>query len=182
MKSLFFRCFILFSIFISTAQAASVYSVEVLVFSRDNTSTSVESWPELPLPSRGIELGQGSYQERSSSSFFLSNTSQRIRSAGGMRVIYHKVWSQPVINGRSSQPVTIQAGRIMEDGQYELSGTVTMDRGKYLHFKPDLQFRRSTGSGVIAAKISDPRRMKSLEAHYLDNPLFGIIVYARPLN
>ncbi len=182
MNTLIFRCLFLFSILISSAQAATVYSVELLVFSRDHTPSSVETWPELPLPSSGIELGQGSYQELSNSSFFLSNTDQRIRNAGGMRVLFHKVWSQPVINGRSSQPIRIQAGRLMEDGQYELSGTVTMDRGKYLHFKPDLQFRRSLGSSVITAQIAEPRRMKSLESHYLDNPLFGIIVYARPLN
>lgn len=171
-----------------SAQAATAYGIEVLIFSRDNASVNSEYWPSPEKgPASGISLSGGGYNERSSSSFMLKSTDQRIRNTGGLRVLYHKAWSQPVRKGRSSQAVAIQAGNMTADGYYELQGAITVDRGHYLHFKPDLQLRRNImledGSmRTITAVLDEPRRMKSSEAHYIDHPLFGILVYATPLN
>jgi len=188
MKKLIILCTALLALS-GYSQAATYYGIEVLIFSRDNASTSSEFWPtpDSP-PASGISLsGSGGYKERGPGSFFLNSTDQRIRNAAGMRVIYHKAWSQPVVQGRNSQPVAIRAGYMMDDGYHELEGTITVDRGRYLHFKPNLQLRRniSLGDGstrMITALLDEPRRMKSKEAHYIDHPLFGILVYATPLN
>lgn len=167
---------------LTTAQAATRYSIEVLIFSRDNASIASEYWPDpVELPAQGIVLGQGAYQPRSSGTFFLKSTSRRISSQPGMRVLYHKAWSQPVIKGRNSQPISIAAGQRMVDGLYEIQGTITVDRGRYLHFKPNLQLRRYTADSLITATIDVPRRMRSKEAHYIDHPLMGIVVWAVPL-
>ena len=170
------------------AQAATTYGIEVLIFSRDNASINSEYWP-LPdkAPASGNSLSNGSYNERSAASFMLKSTDQRIQNTSGLRVLYHKAWSQPVLKSRRSQPVAIQAGNMMTDGYYELEGAITVDRGHYLHFKPDLQLRRNItlddGSmRTITAVLDEPRRMKSGDAHYIDHPLFGILVYATPLN
>lgn len=189
MKKLISFCFVLLSLTLqSSAQAATVYGIEVLIFSRDNASSYSEYWPTPDkLPASGISLSGGGYNERSAGSFMLKSTDKRIRNTSGLRVIYHKAWSQPVRKSRNSQPVAIQAGNMMADGHYELEGAITVDRGHYLHFKPDLQLRRSViledgFQKTIAAVLDEPRRMKSKEAHYIDHPLFGILVYATPLN
>lgn len=189
MKKIIFFCVAYTSlVFSNTAQAATAYGIEVLIFSRDNGPTHSEYWPSPDKPpAAGINLSGGGYNERPSSSFMLKSTDQRIRNTGGLRVLYHKAWNQPVRKGRNSQPVAIQAGNMMTDGYYELEGAITVDRGHYLHFKPDLQLRRNIiledGSmKTITAVLDEPRRMKSSEAHYIDHPLFGILVYATPLN
>jgi hypothetical protein len=188
MKKLIPFCVALFSLVLhNPLQAASSYGIEVLIFSRDNASANSEYWPtpDAP-PATGISLGN-SYSERSPTSFMMKSTEQRIRNAGGLRVIYHKAWSQPVSKGQNSQPVAIRGGKIMDDGHYELEGAITVDRGHYLHFKPDLQLRRmvSLDDGsvkMITAVLDKPRPMKSGDAHYIDHPLFGMLVYATPLD
>jgi hypothetical protein len=189
MKKLISLCFVLLSLTLQhNAQAATVYGIEVLIFSRDNASAYSEYWPtpDKP-PASGISLSSGGYNERSARSFMLKSTDKRIRNTSGLRVIYHKAWTQSVRKGRSSKPVAIRAGSVMDDGYYELEGAITVDRGHYLHFKPDLQLRRTVTledgfQKTIAAVLDEPRRMKSKEAHYIDHPLFGILVYATPLN
>ena len=189
MKKILCFCTVLFSLGLhNAAQAATAYGIEVLIFSRDTASANSEYWPSPDKPpASGISLSGGGYNERSASSFMLKSTDRRIRNTGGLRVIYHKAWSQPVRRSRNSQPVAIQAGNIMADGYYELEGAITVDRGHYLHFKPDLQLRRNItledgSTKTITAVLDEPRRMKSREAHYIDHPLFGILVYATPLN
>ncbi len=189
MKKIIFFCVALASLGLNNAaQAATAYSIEVLIFSRDNASVNSEYWPSPDkAPASGISLSGGGYNERSSASFMLKSTDQRIRNASGLRVLYHKSWSQSVRKSRKSQPVAIQAGSMMPDGYYELEGAITVDRGQYLHFKPDLQLRRNImledgTMRTITAVMGEPRRMKSKEAHYIDHPLFGILVYATPLN
>ena len=190
MKKIITFCVVLLSLSLHhNVQAATIYGIEVLIFSRDNGSTDNEYWP-IPdkAPASGITpSSNGSYRDRSAESFMLKSTDQRIRNAGGLRVLYHKAWSQPVRKGQNSEPVAIRAGQMMPDGYYELEGAITVDRGHYLHFKPDLQLRRNImledGSiTTITAILDEPRRMKSAEAHYIDHPLFGILVYATPLN
>lgn len=189
MKKILSFCAVLFLLGVhNLAQAATAYGIEVLIFSRDNASVHSEYWPSPgKAPASGISLSGGGYNERSASSFMLKSTDSRIRNTRGLRVIFHKAWSQPVRRSRDSQPVAIQAGNMMADGYYELEGAITVDRGHYLHFKPDLQLRRNItledGSmRTITAVLDEPRRMKSKEAHYIDHPLFGILVYTTPLN
>lgn len=161
---------------------AAGYAIEVLIFSRDNGSIYAESWPTPATPPATGTV----YSERSSGSFFLKNTAARISAAPGMRILAHRAWSQPVYRSNESQPAAISGGNLMPDGYHEVEGTITLGRGKYLHFKPNLQLRRTItlddgSTRTITAILDQPRRMKSREAHYIDHPLFGIIVYASPL-
>ena len=98
MKKIIFFCAAYISLGLShAAQAATAYGIEVLIFSRDNGPTHSEYWPSPgKSPASGINLSGGVYNERPSSSFMLKSTEQRIRNTGGLRVLYHKAWNQPV--------------------------------------------------------------------------------------
>jgi len=73
----------------------------------------------------------------------------------------------------------------------QLDGAITVSVGRYLHVWTDLLFRRPISSpGLIETdpeytlletfRYLDHRRMRSRELHYIDNPSFGILIYALP--
>ena len=73
----------------------------------------------------------------------------------------------------------------------QLEGTLTISISRYLHIWSDLIFRRPLDTPALVnpaqdyATVStfrfvDHRRMRSRELHYLDNPVFGMLIYAIP--
>lgn len=63
----------------------------------------------------------------------------------------------------------------------ELQGTITLSRAHYLHLDTNLWFAAQSADQTFFAHIDEPRRLKSGELHYLDNPLFGLVVRVTPL-
>ena len=80
-----------------------------------------------------------------------------------------------------------------------VEGTVRMYRTRYLHFEVDLRYFRPSpdaeGSGEFLDeevyltekavppthfRLTESRRMRSRELHYLDQPLFGVLVQINP--
>lgn len=61
----------------------------------------------------------------------------------------------------------------------QLRGTVTVTLGRYLHVESELVF--SELSAERSAFYRSHRRMRSRRTHYIDNPLFGLIVHITPV-
>jgi hypothetical protein len=80
-----------------------------------------------------------------------------------------------------------------------LDGTVSISRGRYLHFGADLVLEKPLAESAVTAAAADPnavpaeqpvgpvrfrlddsRRVRSNEVHYLDHPRFGIITIITP--
>lgn len=77
---------------------------------------------------------------------------------------------------------------------YEVDGTVTLSLARFLHVHTDLLYRRATheplhgdhirtveGGMFAESHVSERRRMRSREKHYLDHPMMGVIVEVTPL-
>jgi len=74
----------------------------------------------------------------------------------------------------------------------QLDGSIEISVGRYLHVWTDLLFSRPANNNpaMINAnseytelqtfRFQDHRRMRSKELHYIDNPSFGILIYALP--
>ena len=67
-----------------------------------------------------------------------------------------------------------------------IDGTLRVHRARYLHVQADLLYYRPVdgGGGAPMPAEDDPnesRRMRSRELHYLDHPLFGVLVEAWPV-
>ena len=63
----------------------------------------------------------------------------------------------------------------------ELQGALRFHLSRYLHLEPLLWYGSDTESGQrIWVKIEQNRRMRSEELHYLDHPLFGLLVRITP--
>ncbi len=63
----------------------------------------------------------------------------------------------------------------------ELQGALRFHLSRYLHLEPLLWYGSDTDSNQrIWVKIDQNRRMRSEELHYLDHPLFGLLVRITP--
>ena len=126
------------------------------------------------------------------------------------KVLSHDSWVQPI----NAEPtfILVQTGQRYDD-RFEVEGTLSFRRSRYLHVQTDLWYTRfepRTSSVIpyraaVASELSDEmlsrykdlvaverqrdqyyttgthrmvqsRRMRSSELHYLDHPLFGVIV------
>lgn len=69
-----------------------------------------------------------------------------------------------------------------------LDGTIRLRRGRYLHVDADLVYYRPpsvtrvAGAGLEPSlfRLTESRRMRSSELHFLDHPMFGMLVEVRP--
>jgi hypothetical protein len=137
--------------------------------------------------------------------FRLAPDERRVQRAGLGRVLFHGKWLQNVPPRESPDPILIQAGERLSEpsGVYELEGTVGVTLGRFLHFRADLFFHAPglglapvavalDGNGVARVDplptlkpaymaLSESRRMRSDEVHYLDHPKLGLVVRIDPV-
>lgn len=137
----------------TTNQAmARDYQVELLIFSNQTSATlDDEIWPgitEIP-PRKARSLGykesspEGSYFTRlPKSAMQLSGKQASLRRSPEYRVLFHETWVQPVDTSKNTTPIRIRGGDILDNGLYELDGYITLDRGRYLHFRSNLYHSR----------------------------------------
>lgn len=156
----------------------------------------------------------------------LQDAANKIKNAGRHRLLSHQVWLQKLTDKENALPIAVQAGRQV-DGFYEVSGSITLYKSRYLHLESNLWRSLFTNNPDEAANITLPfidpslnalaaeqedkdhvsdqqaeshelelpeqqplvkivsslqhkRRMRSKEVHFLDHPLFGVIIQLTP--
>ncbi len=137
--------------------------------------------------------------------FTLSREAGRVQARGVGRVLFHGRWLDAVPPRDAPQPVLIRGGEVLHlPGRvHELVGTVSVTLGRYLHFQTELYFH-APGLGLVPAaavagpdgeptlrapeipaarymRLSQSRRMRSGEVHYLDHPKLGVVVRIDPV-
>ena len=140
----------------------------------------------------------------------LSKLIRRLNRAADVEVLGEQSWQQPIT--KTPGPVMIQAGERFDD-RYEIEGTLSFSRSRYLHVRVELwltrfqaRFRRTRpvapsllaglDAKTLAAnhdlvaverrrgqytatsvhRLKESRKLRLDELHYLDHPLFGVIV------
>lgn len=151
-------CLVAFAL-TATAEDTPWYQVEVLVFANEDPSVlDDEFWPQgldvnhqrnairLRPPLHNSNSTFDAYELLPTSSLLFNDEKKRIARYHSYRVLYHAGWLQPVEKQKKARPIHIRAGQILDNGMYELEGYITVDRGRYLHFKPDLYHSRKLSS------------------------------------
>lgn len=135
----------------------------------------------------------------------ISAGADRMRRSRYYRVLVSASWYQRIANNDPAEAVVIRGGNL--HGQhYELEGTLQLWRETWLHAKPQLwltRFGNGTDAlnkwpalpvlpGSAAGKpdanevpqrivyMSQDRRLRSNEIHYIDSPLFGVVIRISP--
>ncbi|MGK0173549.1 MAG: hypothetical protein ACI9W2_005297, partial [Gammaproteobacteria bacterium] len=68
-----------------------------------------------------------------------------------------------------------------EDGA-TVDGSIRVWRTRYLHIDADLLYRLGyDGNGPGEFRMEQHRRMRSRELHFLDHPMFGVLIYISPI-
>ena len=131
----------------------------------------------------------------------LKEIKEKIERSADMRVLDYKSWIQPIRSDLTS--IMIQ-GTAEQEGRSEIEGFITLYRKRYLHVSTNLWFTKlqkksetessfsSAGEGDFESEVTNSdasnssvsatfmmkqkRRVRVNELHYLDHPLFGLVL------
>ncbi len=138
--------------------------------------------------------GSYAFQLLDTTEFELTDISNRLKWSEGYRPLLHIAWRQPGFSRSQSRAVHIHTAlpnpfhdademQVSAD-ELALNGTIRVSRARYLHVDADLLHHRLQTPGISGSperfRMRQSRRMRSKELHYLDHPLFGLLVQIIP--
>lgn len=149
------------------------------------------------------ELSASSNQWLPEESFRLRREARQVQRRAGGRMLFHGRWLQAVPPREAPLPIILPDTALTGPGK-ELSGSVDVTLGRYLHFRSRLNYvapalgaapyqvalspdGRSVPTGAQQLEttgfmtLAQSRRMRSEELHYLDHPKLGIVVRIDPV-
>ena len=136
----------------------------------------------------------------------LSDTAEKVKASGSYRMLRHFAWRQPGLDDKNAQAIRINIGRSMEvyiPGDLKpfsrfipasaqptpdktrsittttVNGMLKLRLGRFLHLDARLVF--TDVENQKSYRLSQSRKMRSGEFHYIDNPRFGLLVKILPL-
>jgi len=192
--TLTFSCLIITS---SPAQAkADNYSIEVVVFeSLALKGWTEEYWPE-DIEHPNID-GSTSIYTRGTKPLWINKSRRSLGGAvaklnkKGYHVLFHQAWSQVTYANKKAPTVLIES----DNSGTNMLGTVRLYKTRYAHVDIDLEFDRRIPRKILDKfmqneklsssetapnrwhfHLKESRKIKSGEIHYIDHPLFGVLV------
>ena len=187
------------------------YLIEVIVFENLSESEKASSGgvyhprvtSAIGLNSdKAVSLGFAQLDE----AFALEQAAEKIRNSGKYRLLKHFAWRQPGFDDNNAQAIQINIGNTIpiylpeDTTPYEtfipaslqpipsknrkintttVSGTLKVRLGRFLHLDTKLVF--TDADKQKSYRLSQSRKMRSNEFHYIDNPRFGLLVKILPL-
>jgi hypothetical protein len=181
--------------------APGVYNVEVIVFRTNATLGSPENWsaeaaqaPAAPSAADGETStatnevavqtpGSRFVRALTPAEFQLNDLESRIKASGSYVAVAHVAWAQTASAWGTHESMSVQ--QLGFDNPL-LTGTVTLQRGQFLHLGLTLNLTiANPPSGLGAAApttfvLNDIHRVKFYERNYFDAPAFGVIALVVP--
>ena len=163
----------------------------------DPGEPSIEDAVEL-VHSPGGEAGGAAraYRLVNRSALALDGIWRSLRRSARYRPFLHVGWRLPGLPHGAARPAHVgphldeyrtDAPEPVGGGRPAVQGTVKVSVARYLHVELDLVYSRPGNSEIAAPnavparfRLVSERRMRSGELHYIDHPLFGVLVLLRP--
>ena len=173
---------------------AGVYTVEVLVFARDDLASTEYFPPDPGSPdyTGAATLEELGFSEIASSSGTLGPEKYTLAKYGEAEPLYHKVWRQPMRSRTSPDRIHISTGSDDPLSPPLLEGVLELGAGRFFHIGVDLLLRGQrlsaaagvrqigpSGPGYQFYRMTAQRKMKRNELHFIDHPKMGILVVIR---
>ncbi|HUN73450.1 MAG TPA: CsiV family protein [Steroidobacteraceae bacterium] len=194
----------------AAAPRAPVYRVELVVFRALSAPGGAENWsiengsaaaaspqlqPQTETASAAVasEAAPTAAQQAAqqavvrplpASEFQLDGVAARLRSSGRFLPVAHVEWSQIASPWGHAIEIPVQSVGLDTRG---LSGTVSLQRGEFLHLELSLDYAiDDPPQGLRAAPgtvftLHEMHRMRFYERNYFDHPAFGVIALVTPL-
>ncbi len=118
------------------------------------------------------------------SQYQLTDIEKRLRASAGYAPIAHVAWSQTASTWGTRAGFALQ--RLGIDVP-ELTGTVVLERGQYLHLGMTLAYTPANPPPNLGAAagttftLNEGRRVRFNERSYFDHPAFGVIALVTPV-
>jgi len=184
--------------FASAAPSADTFNVELIIFRYNGTVASPENWevPDPAIPQNPDTTSAGadassppdSVRPLSAAQFQLGATESALRRNSTYEPIAHFGYRVKTSEPDSGTPVRVES---LADGASGLAGTVTLQRGRFLHLALDIAYTTAGPPAKIVAADTTPgpmtfhlhqdRRMRPFERHYFDHPAFGVVAIITPV-
>jgi len=158
----------------AAANARNTYRVEVIIFRQSQVPSSSEDHAAAP-EGRGFgdkrDVGSTApavVRLLEDSELQMTTLAQQMARNGTVKVLVHRGWLQ------SATPWGHHVGLPLDQFGIDvpdLRGTLYLERGDLLHFGAWLQL----GSAPVYT-LSELRKVRFNEKHYLDHPAFGVVV------
>ena len=177
------------------AEEVPRYTVEVIVF--ENYALrgwTEEHWPdeiELPMTEESTSVlttGKSPlFIETATTS--LDTVAQKM--SNGYRILFHQAWSQNAKDTKDAPTVLIESA---QEGGTQMIGTIKLYKTRFAHVEVDLEFEKAIPAKILEAfaenqqraleelpshwrfNLTEARKIKGDELHYIDHPLFGVLV------
>lgn len=186
------------------------FTAEIIVFDDlRNEGLHVEQWPPDPgepslrnaielthLPGDAPADAVHAYRLVNPSQLVLGGVWRSLRRSAHYRPLLHAGWRLPGLPRRSARPVHVsrslgERGDAAADRaggeRPSVHGTVTVSLARFLLVEVDLLYRlpvngasAESSSAPVRFRLESERRMRSGELHYIDHPLFGILMLLTP--
>jgi hypothetical protein len=127
----------------------------------------------------------------SSENYKLSDSAAHLRYSPNYKLLAHFGWTQRSLSKKRALPVRITPSQF--SGGLMPAGDLTLYVSRFLHMKVDIQASQcdytpeknneETSDKQCSDNVylfSQNRKMRSRELHYIDNPVFGMLVYVTP--
>ena len=193
-----------------TGASARWFTVEIIVFDDLNDEgLHAEHWPadpgeptlrdaiELTHPHEGEpDEAAHAYRLVNRSTLALNDVRRSLRRSARYRPFLHVGWRLPGLSHGAARPAHVsphlgerRTGDAVPDsgGRPVVQGTVKVSLARYLRVDLDLVYSRPLNDGIAAMdtvptrfRLESERRMRSGELHYIDHPLFGVLVLIEP--
>lgn len=188
------------------AARADEIKVELIVFENlDPSAIQAEIWPAnpgAPALDNAIELAAAGKTSSAavtgnsptSEKFWrlllptelsMGGVMQRLRNSPRYRPLLHVGWVQPLDGSDRSPAVHVFSGMAGSGdtpvSSPQINGVAAVRRNRFMHGDVDLLFKKNAAAAPITARLDASRRLRNNEVHYLDHPLFGVIIKVTPI-
>jgi hypothetical protein len=143
-------------------QAVARYNVEIVVF---RTASQAGA---LPGTAPREAVGSDDVESTALSTRKLASAANRLRSAGGYRILAHTAWTQAPTGWNSRRGVSAAHLGLERAG---ITGKVSLERGEFLNLRIDLTIE----DAGHRYHLSEVRRVKPNETQYFDHPAAGVL-------
>jgi hypothetical protein len=169
----------------------TTYDVELVIFRYLNPTGTPEQWStaaparvaatsengELPPVDAGTPA---EFPATPPTQFKLTAVKDRLQRSRDYRVLAHIGWRQPGFSRENARPLNLDG--LLPAGS-QLTGQAFLSRSKFLNLTLNLRLTPSDlpADSPVRIVLSETRRMRSNEKHYIDHPYFGVVAIITPV-
>jgi hypothetical protein len=176
-----------------SVQPTPTYNIELVIFRAATALGGGENW-SAEGSGRSLTSGEEStsgggqigrfVRALPESQFQLNDIANKLRSTGVYVPVAHVAWSQTPSAWGTRTGLPVERLGLNVAG---LTGSVSLERGQYLHLGMTLSYAMpNPPAGIGAAPgtpliLNESRRIRFYERNYFDHPAFGVIALVTPV-